>query len=150
MFPENLRYRWITYKKKREMVDIHLGITLSIIALLCEYVDSTLGMGYRESFKKAVPPHLKIALLPGICSIIGTVAAVLIAVNIPKFWLKLDIGLLVLLMGVIILACLNRHFKFSWLKGLAVKCSRQSLFSYQFADVGQENLRNVAKSTLNE
>ncbi|GAI88319.1 unnamed protein product, partial [marine sediment metagenome] len=28
------------------MVDVYLGITLSIIALLCEYVDSTLGMGY--------------------------------------------------------------------------------------------------------
>lgn len=162
------------------MVDVSLGIILSITAFLCEYVDSALGMGYgtaltpalllfgftpmqivpavllsellsgflagflhhkngnvnfkpkttnlsaisselksigyRESFKKIVPTHLKVALLLGICSIVGTVAAVLIAVNIPKFWLKLYIGFLVLLMGVIILVCLNRQFKFSWLK----------------------------------
>jgi uncharacterized membrane protein YfcA len=57
---------------------------------------------------------LKIALLLGVCSVIGTIAAVFIAVNIPKFWLKLYIGLLVLLMGIIILVCLNRKFKFSW------------------------------------
>jgi len=59
---------------------------------------------------------LKIALLLGICSITGTIAAVLIAVNIPKFWLTLYIGILVLLMGIIILACVNREFEFSWLK----------------------------------
>lgn len=35
------------------------------------------------------------------------------------------------------------------LKGLAVKCSRQLPFSYQFAGVGQENQRNVDKLTLN-
>lgn len=162
------------------MVDISLGITLSVIALACEYIDSTLGMGYGtaltptlllfgftpmqivpvvllselisglsagflhhkngnvnfkptttklsviiselksigyiESFKKTIPLHLKVALLLGICSIAGTVLAVLIAVNIPKFWLKLYIGSLVLLMGIIILLFLNREFKFSWLK----------------------------------
>jgi hypothetical protein len=34
-------------------------------------------------------------------------------------------------------------------RALAVKCLKQFLFSYQFADVGQENQRNVAKLTLN-
>ena len=28
------------------MVDISLGITLSVLALVCEYINSTLGMGY--------------------------------------------------------------------------------------------------------
>jgi len=161
------------------MVEPSLGITLSIIAFFCEYIDSTLGMGYGttltpalllfgfmpmqivpavllsellsgflagffhhkngnvdfkpaatnlstvvsevrsigflESFKKTVPVHLKIALLLGICSIAGTVFAVFIAVNIPKYWLKLYIGFLVLFMGIIILVCLNKKFKFSWL-----------------------------------
>lgn len=73
-------------------------------------------LGYIESFKKTVPPHLKVALLLAVCSIAGTIAAVFVAVNIPKFWLKLYIGFLVLAMGIIIIICLNREFKFSWYK----------------------------------
>lgn len=73
-------------------------------------------LGYIESFKKTVPLHLKIALLLSACSIIGTVAAVFVAVNIPKFWLKLYIGCLVLTMGIVILVCLDKEFKFSWKK----------------------------------
>ena len=73
-------------------------------------------LGYIETFRKTVPLHLKIALLLAVCSILGTVAAVFVAVNIPKFWLKLYIGFLVLSMGIIILICFNRDFKFSWRK----------------------------------
>ncbi|UCF43104.1 MAG: sulfite exporter TauE/SafE family protein [Planctomycetota bacterium] len=73
-------------------------------------------LGYIESFKKTVPLHLKVALLLGLCSVVGTVAAVFVAVNIPKFWLKLYIGFLVLSMGIVILVCLNRNFRFSWKK----------------------------------
>lgn len=73
-------------------------------------------LGYIDTFKKTVPLHLKIALLLSACSIIGTVTAVFVAVNIPKFWLKLYIGCLVLAMGIIILICLNKEFKFSWKK----------------------------------
>jgi len=71
-------------------------------------------LGYIETFRKTVPLHLKIALLLAVCSIVGTVAAVFVAINIPKFWLKLYIGFLVLSMGIIILICFNRNFKFSW------------------------------------
>lgn len=71
-------------------------------------------LGYIETFKKTVPLHLKVALLLGACSIVGTVLAVFVAVNIPKFWLKLYIGCLVLSMGIVILICFNRNFKFSW------------------------------------
>jgi len=73
-------------------------------------------LGYIETFKKTVPKHLKVALLLGGCSVIGTVAAVFVAVSIPKFWLKLYIGCLVLSMGLIILVFINRRFKFSWTK----------------------------------
>jgi len=74
------------------------------------------ALGYVESFKRGIPLHLKVALLLAVCSIVGTVAAVFVAVNIPKFWLKLYIGVLVLAMGLVILICLNREFKFSWRK----------------------------------
>ncbi len=73
-------------------------------------------LGYIETFKKTVPTHLKIALLLGVCSVVGTVAAVFIAVSIPRFWLKMYIGCLVLVMGVIILIFRNKQFKFSWKK----------------------------------
>jgi len=73
-------------------------------------------IGYLQSFKKGVPRHLKIALVLATCSIIGTVAAVFIAVNIPKFWLKFYIGFIVLSMGIIILFTYNKNFGFSWKK----------------------------------
>ena len=57
--------------------------------------------------------HSKIALLLASCSIIGTLIAVFIAVNIPKFWLKLYIGFLVLSMGLLILIFNKKNFKFS-------------------------------------
>ncbi len=74
------------------------------------------SLGYVESFKQGIPIHLKVALLLGVCSVVGTVVAVFVAVNVPKFWLKLYIGCLVLAMGVVILACMNKEFRFSWRK----------------------------------
>ena len=71
-------------------------------------------LGYIDTFRKTVPLHLKVALLLAVCSIVGTVTAVFVAVNIPRFWLKLYIGCLVLSMGIVILVCFNKDFKFSW------------------------------------
>ena len=73
-------------------------------------------LGYIDCIRKTIPLHLKVALLLAACSVVGTVVAVFIALNIPKFWLKLYIGCLVLAMGVVILICLNKEFKFSWKK----------------------------------
>ena len=77
-------------------------------------------LGYSETFRRGVPIHLKIALVLAACSIIGTIAAVFIAVNIPKFWLKLYIGLLVTVIGLVILFTLNKNYKFSWKKILGL------------------------------
>jgi len=68
------------------------------------------------------PLQLKVALTLALCSILGTLLAVIIAVNIPKLLLKTYIGLLVLVMGVIILATRRKSYKFSWRKvvGLGV------------------------------
>ncbi|MFH1716436.1 MAG: sulfite exporter TauE/SafE family protein, partial [Planctomycetota bacterium] len=79
-------------------------------------IEKLSSLGYVESFKRGIPLHLKVALLLAVCSVVGTVAAVFVAVNIPKFWLKLYIGCLVLAMGLVILICLNKEFKFSWRK----------------------------------
>jgi len=74
------------------------------------------SLGYIESFNRGIPKHLKVALLLAICSIVGTVAAVFLAINIPKLWLNLYIGFLVLSMGIIILIFFNKNFNFSWKK----------------------------------
>ena len=74
------------------------------------------ALGYIESYKRGIPLHLKVALLLAICSMAGTVSAVFIAVNIPKFWLKLYIGVLVFSMGITMIICFNKRFYFSWKK----------------------------------
>ena len=71
-------------------------------------------LGVAESFRRGIPLHLKVALLLALLSIAGTVAAVFLAISLPKFYLKLYIGLLVLAMGVVILATMNRQYGFSW------------------------------------
>ncbi|MBN2482801.1 MAG: sulfite exporter TauE/SafE family protein [Candidatus Omnitrophica bacterium] len=82
-------------------------------------------LGPAMSFRRGVPPHLKVALLLALCSVVGTVIAVFIALNLPKFWIKLYIGVLVFMMGVVILICFNKDFRFSWSKiiGLGVLAS---------------------------
>jgi uncharacterized membrane protein YfcA len=75
---------------------------------------------YYNTLRTSLPIHLKIALLFGVCSAIGAVAAVYVAVNIPKFWLKLYIGVLVLSMGILILVFFNRSLKFSFGKVTAM------------------------------
>lgn len=73
-------------------------------------------LGYVKTFARGLPLHLRVALLLAACSIFGTIIAVFIAFNIPKFWVKLYIGILVFSMGVVIIMCLKRNFAFSWKK----------------------------------
>jgi uncharacterized membrane protein YfcA len=127
-----------------------------LLALFCEYIDSTLGMGYgttltpilllmgyepvqvvpsvllsefltgilagflhqelgNVSFKPGTRPF-RVTLVLAACSVVGTLTAVFVAVNIPDWVLKTYIGLLVLAMGVTILLTVNRTFGFSWRK----------------------------------
>jgi uncharacterized membrane protein YfcA len=73
-------------------------------------------VGVMESFKRGIPLHLKLVMLIASCSILGTVAAVFLAISMPKFYLKLYIGVLVLVIGVVILSTVNRRYDFSWKK----------------------------------
>lgn len=58
----------------------------------------------------------KIALVLAGCSLVGAVTAVFVAVNIPKTYLKVFIGLMVLSMGILILLKRNSKPCFSWSK----------------------------------
>jgi len=82
-------------------------------------------VNFISNIKSYLPKHLKISLLIAACSIIGTVGAVLIAVSLPKFYVKLYIGLLILIMGILILVTNKKVYKFSWKKivGLSVVAS---------------------------
>jgi uncharacterized membrane protein YfcA len=73
-------------------------------------------LGVAESFRRGIPLHLKLVLVIASCSVLGTLAAVFIAISLPKFYLKLYIGLLVLAIGVVILSTLNKRYDFSWKK----------------------------------
>jgi uncharacterized protein len=65
-------------------------------------------------FKKITSNNLKLAILISVGGTLGTLIAVLIAINISAFFLKLYIGILIISMGVFILLTLNKKFKFSW------------------------------------
>jgi len=135
---------------------IQIHWPLLLLALVCEYVDSTLGMGYGTTLTpilllagygtiQIVPAVLLSEFLTGIlagifhhecgnvnlkpgsrpfrvvlvlaaCSIVGTLAAVFLAVNVPEWVIKTYIGVLVLSMGVGILLTINKTFAFSWKK----------------------------------
>lgn len=78
--------------------------------------DLSRPMTYLNNVRRSFPMHLKVALLFGICSTFGAVVAVFVAVNIPVFWLKMYIGILVLAMGILILVMFNRKITFSYWK----------------------------------
>ncbi|MFH1447685.1 MAG: sulfite exporter TauE/SafE family protein [Candidatus Micrarchaeota archaeon] len=129
-------------------------ILIPFIALVCEYIDSTLGMGYGTTLTplllimgfeplQIVPSvllselitgalaaglhhrvgnvkfgkgqgHLRIAAVLAICSVVGTVVAVFLAIELPKEYVKTYIGILVLVMGVVILWKRKSKHRFSW------------------------------------
>jgi len=137
-------------------MSIELVWPIVLFAMVCEYVDSTLGMGYGTTLTpvlllagfgptQIVPSVLLSEFLTGVlagllhqefgnvsfargsrslrvvlvltgCSVLGTLVAVLIAVNVPPWALKAYVGVLVLAVGVGILLTMGRTFAFSWPK----------------------------------
>ncbi|HOW87231.1 MAG TPA: sulfite exporter TauE/SafE family protein [Candidatus Omnitrophota bacterium] len=161
-----------------------LIIGIMVIAFFCEYMDSTLGMGYgttmtpvlmlfgftpleivpsvllselltgmlsgvmhhregnvnfhfkilnfqriKDSLKLPEPvnpdyhtygiqvsAHLKVVILLLTATILGSSSAVFTARILPKQWTSLYISLMVIAMGILILACFNKQFKYSWKK----------------------------------
>jgi uncharacterized protein len=157
-----------------------LGLGIAVMALLAEYVDSSLGMGYGtimtptlllmgfaplqvvpvvllselatgllggfthhaagnvdfrpktmkikeivrhlkefgivRTCEKNLSAHFKIAILFTACGVIGTILAVVFAVSLPEYYLRLGIGYLVLVIGLVILVTLEKQFRFSWRK----------------------------------
>lgn len=135
-------------------------LLLMPLAFVCEFVDSSLGMGYGTSLApilllmgfeplQVVPAILLSEFVSGITAgffhhslknvdfrprskdahvvfvlsifaVVGTVAAVFLAVKLPAKILKIFIGSIVVSMGVFILATFNRKPRFTWRKIMAL------------------------------
>jgi uncharacterized membrane protein YfcA len=75
-------------------------------------------LGYIESFKRGTTKDFKVSFCVSSLGIVATVIAAIVAINIPKAFLKTYIGILVLVMALILL--LGPEFRFSWKKMVAV------------------------------
>ncbi len=127
-----------------------LGIFLA--AMFCEYVDSSLGMGYGTTLTplllaagfeplQIVPCVLFSEFVTGLCaglmhhcdgnvdllrdrrargtaillsmlSAVGAIAAVTLALHVPKFWLKGIIAIIIISVGVTVLATIRRRLRY--------------------------------------
>ncbi|MFH1419924.1 MAG: sulfite exporter TauE/SafE family protein [Planctomycetota bacterium] len=138
----------------KEQASLGPGVVLMIFlaALFCEYIDSSLGMGYGTTLTpllllagfaplQIVPAVLLsefvtgisasllhqrdgnvdflrdrkargTAILLSVLSIVGAVAAVTLALRIPKFWLSAIIATIILSVGVVILATIRRQLAY--------------------------------------
>jgi len=72
--------------------------------------------GVAESVRRGIPRDLRVAVVIAACSIVGTLAAVFLAVSISRFYLKLYIGAMVMLIGMYILLSRAKQHRFSWKK----------------------------------
>jgi uncharacterized protein len=153
---EIARFCLLKLKTERGKMSVQFIWPIVLLALFCEYIDSTLGMGYGTTLTpllllmgfqplQIVPSVLlsefitgisagllhqelgnvsfkrgsrafKVTLVLAASSVVGTVLAVLVALNIPAWLLKAYIGVLVLAMGITILTTINKTFAFSWKK----------------------------------
>lgn len=131
-------------------------LAMVLLAFGCEFIDSSLGMGYGTALTpllillgfeplRIVPAVLLSELMTGLtagvlhhgagnvdlgkgsrarrvvlvlaaCSILGAPLAVSISVHLSKQLLSALIGLLVVVIGIVILATLNKTYGFSWRK----------------------------------
>lgn len=130
-----------------------LILVVIIMAFLCEYADSTLGMGYGTTLTplllligftpiQIVPiillselvtgvvasichqregnvdfresQNLRVALVFGLCGMVGALVAASIAVSVPEIWVKRYIAFLIFGLGIFMVWMRDRRFSFSW------------------------------------
>jgi uncharacterized membrane protein YfcA len=73
-------------------------------------------LGLLNSIRRGISLHLRIVVVLATCSIAGTLAAVLLALSIPSFYLKLYISCLIFIVGLVTLLTIKSSFPFSWKK----------------------------------
>jgi len=86
--------------------------------LLSEFVTGLVAAGFHHTFQNVNFQRRsldsKVALVLAICGVVGTVVAVLLAVELPAWLVKTYIGVLVLTMGFLIIFMPHDSHRFSW------------------------------------
>lgn len=94
-------------------------------AILISEICTGIGASYMHNkqgnvnltrFQNGTPKDFKIASLISICSVVGSLIGVFFIFNLPKFYVKLYIGIIVFAMGVIVLATQKMILNFSWIR----------------------------------
>ncbi len=117
-------------------------------------------LGFKEYFAQSASKDFKVAFAISVFGIFATILAALIAINIPKIFLKGYIGVLVLMMGVVLLIP-KIKFKFSWRKILilgSISAFNKGLSGGGFGPVvtsgqiisGNNSKNSIASTTLAE
>lgn len=88
-------------------------LVTDIFTCVCHHRAANVDLNARSS-------DLRVALLMGGMSSIGVIVAVVVAVNVPKAWVSIYIGLLVCAMAVLIFAVSRRPVTLSWGKIMGV------------------------------
>jgi len=70
--------------------------------------------GIRESASRGLPRALKVTLVISCCSVVGSVSAVFLAVQMSPLLLKTIIGILILIVGIVIIITAGKEYMFSW------------------------------------
>jgi uncharacterized protein len=70
--------------------------------------------GVAESVRLGLPQALRVALVLGACSIVGSALAAVMATVLPKTVVKLYIAILIVAMGLLVLLSRRREKAFSW------------------------------------
>ena len=88
--------------------------------LMSEFVTGITAAFFHHSlanvnFRRA-SKDTRVAMVLAACSVVGTVVAVRLAVKLPAATMKIWIGFVIVSMGAIILATLNRTPRFTWSK----------------------------------
>ena len=86
--------------------------TMNVLEITRTFNDNGIFEGLRTNF----PRSLKVVFLLSMLSIVGTVFAVFVAIHLPKLYLKLFIGFIILCVGIVLLCTINKDYGFSWKK----------------------------------
>lgn len=85
------------------------GLLASFFHHRFENVDFGLGSG-----------HLRLALVLGGLTAVGSVVSVFVAINLSRFCLSVYIGVLATVLGLVVLVTRNRRYRFSWARMVVV------------------------------
>jgi uncharacterized membrane protein YfcA len=101
--------------KPLEVIPVVLGsqFMTDVVACLVHHRVKNVNLHFKSD-------NFKIAWIIGTVSLIGVVTSIFVAISVPQWILTLYIGTLVIAMGVLMLLTIDKVFRFSWKKIIAL------------------------------